>query len=125
MDLGILLTLVRFVKFASIFAYLGGVGVGLSSSDLAVRKRAVHLISSPALLSVWLAGYVLTLHLRVPLLEAWIVGGFVCSLAMHLLVTRAVRERTLALGMRLGLVLTLGATLAFMVFRPTWWSLTT
>lgn len=124
MNLVTLLTLVRFLKFASIFAYVGGVGIGLSNPNLAVRKRAVHLVASPALLAVWLAGYVLTLHLRVPLSEAWIVGGFVCSLAMHLLVTRAVREQTLATGMRLALIFTLSATLAFMVFRPTWSSST-
>lgn len=124
MDLGILLTLVRFVKFASLLAYVGSASVGLASSDMVVRKRAVHGIASPALLLIWFAGYLLTLHLRVALSEAWIVGGFVCSLAMHVLVTRAVREPTLTPRIRLGLLLSLGASLGFMVLRPTWESLT-
>jgi hypothetical protein len=66
---------------------------------------------------------VLTLYQSVPLGEAWIVGGFVSSLAAHLLLIGAAREPSVPSRYRTALMMTFGAALAFMVFRPTWWSL--
>jgi hypothetical protein len=116
------LVLVRFVKFASVLVYAGGVGVGLGTGDVPARKRAVHLLASPALVLIWLSGYLLTLYQRVPLGEAWIVGGFVSSLAAQVLLTRAAREPIVTSRTRALLLSTLATTLMFMVVRPTWWS---
>jgi hypothetical protein len=123
MDFPTQLVLVRFVKFASVLAYAGGVGMGVSGTDVPARKRAVHLFASPALVVIWLSGYVLTLYQRLPLSEAWIVGGFVSSLASQLILTRAARQPRVTPQTRNALLFTLGTTLLFMVVRPTWWSL--
>lgn len=123
MEFATQLVLVRFVKFASVLAYAGGVGVGLGGADVPTRKRAVHLLASPALVLIWLSGYLLTLFQRVPLGETWIIGGFVTSLAAQMLLTRAAREPVVSRRTRALLVCTLATTLMFMVVRPTWWSL--
>lgn len=123
MDFPTQLVLVRFVKFASLLAYAGGVGVGIGSSDVPIRKRAVHLLASPALVGVWLSGYLLTMYLRIPLSELWIVGGFASSLVAQLALTRAARERPVTPRTQALVLVTLGAALFFMVFRPTWGSL--
>lgn len=123
MDFPTQLVVVRFFKFASVLTYVAGVGVGLAPVEVPTKKRAVHLLASPALVAIWLSGYVLTLFQRLPIGEAWIVGGFVSSVASQVLLTRAARERAASARTRAAVLLTLGTTLYFMVFRPTWWSL--
>jgi hypothetical protein len=117
------LSLVRLVKFASVFAYAGGVGVGLFGDTVQTRKRAVHLLASPALLVVWLSGYLLSIQMRVALHEAWVLGGFLCSLLAHGLLTRAARQETPPRSLCVVILASLGGALAFMIFRPTWWRL--
>lgn len=123
MDFPTQLALVRLLKFASILAYAGGVGVGLGGTHVRVKKRAVHLLASPALVAIWLSGYVLSLHQRVSLGEAWLVGGFVTSFVAQLLLTRAARDPSVPRRTLVAVIACLGATLAFMVFKPTWGSL--
>lgn len=125
MDPSTQLLLVRLVKFSSVLAYAGGVGIALSSAGVAEKKRAVHLFASPALVLVWLSGYLLTLYQGVPLSELWIVGGFLLSLVSHVLLTRAGRAAKASPWDRVAVLLTLGSALLLMVFRPTWWSLAT
>lgn len=120
MDYSLQVVLTRLVKFASVISYAGGVGVGLWGDKLELRKRAVHLFASPALLLIWLSGYVLTLQARVSLGECWILGGFVASLISHLFLTQAIRSPTLTRGLRVATLATLGVALSFMVLRPTW-----
>jgi hypothetical protein len=122
-DLAVSLLVVRFVKFVSVLAYAGSVSVGLGAAEVATRKRAVHVFASPALVVIWLSGYLLTLHQRIPLGEAWIVGGFVTSLVAHVLLGRAARLPVVTSRARALLLGLLALTLFFMVFRPTWWSL--
>jgi hypothetical protein len=122
MDYSFQIALVRLVKFTSVFAYAVGVGVGLWGSERLVRKRAVHLFASPALVAVWLSGYVLTLYMNVTIGELWIVAGFVASLLAHVLLTRAVRRQTHDTRLTTCVLVCLVVCLTFMVLRPTWWS---
>jgi hypothetical protein len=123
MDYHLQLSLLRFAKFAAVMAYASGVGMGLSNLSVPTRKRAVHLLASPALLAAWLAGYGLTLYVGVALTELWVVLGFAASFIAHFFLTHAARRTTVRV---LDRVLVLGlvcAVLLFMVLRPTWWSL--
>lgn len=112
--------LLRFVKFLGVLAYGAGVGIGLSSAELHVRKRAVHLLASPALLVTWMGGYLLTLFRGTPFTEAWIVGGFSTSTACQLLLIQGTRSKSLSIGLRTSVLLALSLTVFLMVFRPTW-----
>ncbi len=120
MDYSLQVVLTRLVKFASVFTYAGGIGIGLWGDNLRLRKRAVHLFASPALVAIWLSGYMLTLQNRVPLLECWILGGFITSLLGHLLLTQATHRPSTTQALRLATVAMFGASLGFMVLRPTW-----
>lgn len=120
MDYPIQVLLVRLLKFSSVFAFAASVGVGLWGATAVVRKRAVHLYASPALVAVWLSGYVLTLQTRVPLAEAWILGGFFTSLIAQLVLTNAAGSEPPSRRKRMATVLLLAAALVFMVARPTW-----
>ncbi len=80
----------------------------------------MHRIASPALLVIWVAGFLLTVKLGVSLLELWIVGGlafsFVSQGALVRSVVRDARSTSAFLFAALPLVIVLG----LMVFRPTW-----
>lgn len=120
MDYSTQVLLVRLLKFTSVFAYAAGVGVGLWGGDVKLRKRAVHSYASPALLVVWLSGYLLTLQTRVPLTEMWILGGFISSVVAHTILTKVVHLEPAVRSMRLATLLLSALTLVFMVARPTW-----
>lgn len=123
MDYSIQVVLTRLVKFTSVFAYAASAGVGLWGNAEQLRKRAVHLWASPALVMIWLSGYFLTLQARVSLSELWIVGGFVASLAAQVTLTRAAREQGSGPLLRRATVGLLLLALGLMVVRPTWESL--
>lgn len=114
--------LVRLLKFLGVIAYGAGAGIGLSAGELQMRKRAVHLIASPALLVTWVGGYLLTLFQGTPLTYAWILGGFSASALGHLLLIRSTRTASLSTRQRAGVLLPLVLTVLLMVLRPTWWS---
>lgn len=123
MDYHLQLGLVRFTKFLALLVYAAGFGAGLANLETTTRKRAIHLLASPALIVVWLCGYLLTFYTGVSLTQLWVVGGFAFSLIAHLVVTRVARHPRVTTGQRalaLGLV---AVALCLMVFRPTWWSL--
>ncbi len=122
MDYHLQLGLARTFKFVFLLVYASGIGVGLTPLDASLRKKAVHLCASPALIGVWLSGYVLTLFSGVSMTELWVLGGFLLSLAAHLTVTRAARAPQVTARHRASVIGLLTATLCLMVFRPTWWS---
>lgn len=123
MDYHLQLSLLRFAKFCALMVYASGVGIGLGNFSVPVRKRAVHLAASPALLATWLAGYGLTLYVGVALTELWVVLGFGASFIAHFLLTHAARRTTVRVRDRVVVLSLVGAVLLFMVLRPTWWSL--
>ncbi len=112
--------LLRLLKFVSVLAYGAGVGIALSSAPLSLRKRAVHSFASPALLSTWGAGYLLTLYQGTSLSEAWILGGFLSSTFGQLVLVRTCRTERVTPGQSALIVGALLLTLLCMVFRPTW-----
>lgn len=108
------------LKFAGVLGYAGGLGAAFVAGAPRDRRRAVHLVASPALLLVWLAGYGLAAMLGVALTELWILGGLLLSFASLLVLIgtagREVRTPATALAATLPLV----AVLFLMAFRPTW-----
>jgi hypothetical protein len=110
------------MKFIGVILFGGGMVASFVATTPRDRKRAVHGIASPGLVVTWLAGYLLTLQLGVPLGELWVLGGLLLSFAAQLALLRSVsRERDLASG--LSAVVPLFLVLVLMVFRPTWASL--
>jgi integral membrane protein len=116
----LLISSIRVLKFLSLLAFAGAVGIALWGSALPQRKRAVHMLASPCLLLVWLAGYALALHLRVPLTEAWILLGFLCSFFAQIVLARTTRQAEVAAPLRFATLGLLALTVVFMVLRPTW-----
>lgn len=111
--------LLLFTKLVAVLAYAGGACAALLGGSLPERRRAVHRVASPALLSVWLSGYLLAESLGVGLLELWVLGGLVGSfVSLAALIAslhvewRAVFSATVVAALVL--------VLALMVFRPTW-----
>lgn len=110
---------VLLVKLLAVLGYSAGLGAGLLASSLPERRRAVHAIASPALVLVWLTGYVLTERLRVGLGELWVLGGLGGSfVSLAALVASLHAARRVVPGAVS--VLALAVVLALMVFRPTW-----
>jgi hypothetical protein len=107
-------------KFVGIMLYAGGLVGSFTSSALAERRRAVHAIASPGLLLIWTAGYLLSLHIHVPLTELWIVCALILSFASQLALVRAVSHNRRSTGALLASTLPILVVLALMVFRPTW-----
>lgn len=123
MDYHLQLSLLRFAKFSAIMLYASGVGIALGNFSVPTRKRAVHLMTSPALLATWLAGYGLTLYVGVALTELWVVFGFAASFIAQFLLTHAARRTAVGVYDRVIVLALVSAALLFMVLRPTWWSL--
>jgi hypothetical protein len=112
-------SILLFVKLVSVAVYAGGVVAAFVASAPAERKRAVHAIASPSLVVMWIAGYLLSSLLYVPISEAWIALALPLSLVSQLALVRSVsRPRNLA-GFLATTVPWLAAV-ALMVFRPTW-----
>ena len=111
------------VKLACVTLYAGGLATALIATAAEERRRAAHRIAGSGFVGTWAAGYLLTLVLRVPLTELWILGGLVLSVASKLALVRCVaRDRATRSDFVAAIVPFVG-TLALMVFRPTWESL--
>ena len=111
------------LKFIGVISFGGGMVGSFVASTLADRKRAVHGVASPGLAVTWVAGYLLTLQLRVPLGELWVLGGLLLSFAAQLALLHSVARDERRLASRLGAAVPLVLVLVLMVFRPTWSSL--
>lgn len=109
----------RLLKFCGVALLMGGTLAALLSADETTRKRAVHRFASPGLLATWLAGYLLSLELGVTLSQPWIVGALLLSLASQLALVHVAAHGT-SRASALAVIVPLVATLALMVFRPTW-----
>jgi hypothetical protein len=107
-------------KFVSIVAYASGFAGAFLTSSLEERRRAVHNVAGPALLSIWLFGYFLSEQQQVPLTELWILGALTLSSITQIALSRAVTrdERTLRSFVAAAIPFVL--VLVLMVFRPTW-----
>ncbi len=108
------------VKFAAVMAYAGGFVSAFVASGIEERRRAVHGIASPALLVVWMAGYGLTTVLHVSMLELWILGGLVLSLASLLALVYSVSRAEVSKASFCVAGGPLVLVLVLMAFRPTW-----
>jgi hypothetical protein len=107
------------LKLLAVLGYAAGLGAGLLASSLPERRRAVHQLASPALLMVWLSGYLLTERLGVGLMELWVLGGLCGSfVSLGALVASLHSARRIWPGVLS--VAALVGVLALMVFRPTW-----
>ena len=108
------------LKLIAAFVYVGGLLAAFLTSVEAERKRAAHMVASPALLMTWTLGYALALMTHLHFYELWLAGGLVLSLLSQLVlvyaVTRGLRDtRTFAMAF-LPIVL----VIVLMVARPTW-----
>jgi hypothetical protein len=108
------------LKFVGVVLYGGGLIAGFAATVPADRKRAVHAIASPGLVLTWLAGYLLTTQLILPLTELWILGGLVLSLVSQLALVHSVSRGRRTLGAFAAAFGPLLLVLGLMVFRPTW-----
>jgi hypothetical protein len=119
----VLYHLLHLLKFSGVILFGGGMVGSFVARTPADRKRAVHGVASPGLVITWLAGYLLTLQLGVPLGELWIIGGLLLSFMAQLALLRSVSREEASLGGALAALLPLVLVLVLMVFRPTWASL--
>jgi len=115
--------LLHLAKFVGVILYGGGLIASFVATSPVERRRAVHSVASPGLVITWIAGYLLTMKLHIPLTELWILGGLVFSLLSQLTLVHSVtrQPRTLAsFACAFGLLL---LVLLLMVFRPSWESI--
>ncbi len=112
--------LLLFTKLVAVLAYAGGFAGAFLCATSRERSRAAHGIASPALLAIWVSGYLLSTQLGIALTEAWLLGALVLSLASLLALVHSVaRERRTAVAFATA-ALPLALVLALMVWRPTW-----
>jgi hypothetical protein len=107
------------LKLLAVLGYAAGLGAGLLASSLPERRRAVHQLASPALLVVWLSGYLLTERLGLGLMELWVLGGLCGSFVSLGALVASLHGARRALPGALSVV-SLVVVLTLMVFRPTW-----
>lgn len=105
------------VKFAGVLLFAGGAFAALLADDRATRQWATHRPASLGLLLIWCSGFALAHVTAVPLNAPWIIGGFVTSLAAHIVLTASVR-RDARRGHAVAVALLLLAALALMIWRP-------
>ena len=115
--------LLRLSKFIGAILFGGGVVASFVATTPADRKRAVHGVASPGLVITWVAGYLLTLQLGVPLGELWVLGGLLFSFTAQLALVHGLSRQRGNLASSLRAALPLLLVLVLMVFRPTWSSL--
>lgn len=105
------------VKFAGVLLFAGGAFAALLADDRATRQWATHRPASLGLLLIWCSGFALAHVTAVPLNAPWIIGGFVTSLAAHIVLTASVRSDARR-GHAIAIALLLLAALALMIWRP-------
>ena len=110
-------------KLVGVVIYAGGLVGSFVATSLADRKRAVHNVASPGLVVTWVAGYLLSTQVNVTLMELWIVGGLLFSIASQLALVRSVARDQRTPAAFAAAAIPLFLVLALMVFRPTWASL--
>ncbi|XXX77071.1 hypothetical protein WMF30_56420 [Sorangium sp. So ce134] len=108
------------LKFLSIMGYAGGAAGAFLCEDPAARKRAVHRVASPSLLATWLSGYALLVLNGWPLLELWIAGALLLSLAANAALVYCVSRDRRDLSAFLWSALPVACVVVLMVFKPTW-----
>jgi hypothetical protein len=108
------------LKFSSVMGYAGGLVAAFVPTDLAARKRAVHLVASPCLLATWTLGYALLLLLGWPLFELWAVAGVVLSLVSNGALVYSVAREQRNVSTFSWATLPILCTVALMVMKPTW-----
>ena len=108
------------VKLVAAFLYVGGLLAAFLTSADEERKRAVHVVASPALLVTWALGYVLAWMTRLSFYELWLAAGLVLSVFSQLVliyaVTRGLRDRRTFAMSFFPVVL----VIVLMVFKPIW-----
>lgn len=115
--------LLHLLKFVGVSLFGGGMVASFVVSSPVERRRAVHGVASPGLVLTWLAGYLLTLQLGIPLGELWVLGGLLASFVAQLALLQSAARDTVGSGVRLRAAIPLLLVLVLMVFRPTWSSL--
>ncbi|AUX48399.1 hypothetical protein SOCE26_099330 [Sorangium cellulosum] len=108
------------IKFVGVILYSGGLIGSFVATALVDRKRAVHAVASPGLVVTWIAGYLLTTQLQVPLTELWIVAAIPLSLVSQLALVHSVSRDRRTTGAFVSAFAPLFMVLLMMVFRPTW-----
>jgi hypothetical protein len=112
--------ILRLIKFLGVILYAGGLIGSFVATAHADRKRAVHAVASPGLVVTWIAGYLMTTQLQIPLMELWVIAGLVLSLVSQLALVHSVARDRRTLGAFVSTVAPLFVVLLMMVFRPTW-----
>jgi hypothetical protein len=115
--------LLLFVKFLGLCLYVGGATAALLSGDAEARRRAAHAVASPGMLVTWTVGWLLASETGVALTELWTAGGLTFSFVSQIALVRAASRPHSVSSDRWLVGLPLVATLACMIFRPTWASL--
>lgn len=108
------------LKFLSVFGFVGGAFVAFMSADSGARKRAAHLVASPCLIFVWVAGYALLLLAGLPLFELWVVASVFLSLVANTALAFFVSRNNRGLGAALWVALPVAAIVVLMVLKPGW-----
>ncbi|AKV00597.1 hypothetical protein AKJ09_07260 [Labilithrix luteola] len=112
--------IVLVLKLVSVLAYGGGLVAAFVASAPEERRRAVHKVASPALLAIWVTGYGLASMLRISLMELWLLGSLVLSLASQIALVRAVAKPERSRADFWAATVPLVLVVMLMVFRPTW-----
>lgn len=112
--------LLHLLKFSGVILFGGGVVASFVAKSKGERQRAVHGFASAGLAMTWLAGYLLTVQLGIPLSEPWILGGLGFSFLSQIALVRSVGHEPVSAGDRAAALLPLFLVLVLMVFRPTW-----
>lgn len=108
------------LKFLGVMGFSGGLVAAFVSSDPEARKRAAHRIASPCLLVTWACGFTLAGLAHWPASELWLVGGLALSLIANAVLVICVTRGLRGAGAFFATVAPVAATVALMVFKPTW-----
>jgi hypothetical protein len=113
--------LLLLVKFTGVLLFAGGAMASFIASDLEARKAAIHRQGSLGLLLTWLSGFGLAHTLGWTLTQLWLVAGLAVSFVTQGVLTWSVAapgppKRGAASAVAALVV----ATLAIMIWKPTW-----
>jgi len=115
------LHLIQMAKYAGVLLFVGGAIAAFVARELEARRVAVHKVGSPGLLLTWAGGYLLSRELDWPFFEPWLLGAFITTVLAQVVLTWSVaREDRRSRGAGIAVALLVVATLALMVWKPTW-----